>query len=84
MFAQFRALVERALKTGWAEEEVANALPSLARTYSLDLFDEAVITAPSVALNRPLKRPSHAENPGLSPGPESKALKRLRRDRLFH
>lgn len=46
MFAQFYALVERALKTGWAEEEVANALLSLAQTYSLDLLDDLLIGAP--------------------------------------
>jgi len=46
MLARFHALVEQALKTGWAEEEVANALLSLAQHYSLDLLDAAVIDIP--------------------------------------
>lgn len=48
ILAQFHDLVERALKTGWAEEEVANALLNLAQSYSLDLLDDAVIAAPSL------------------------------------
>jgi hypothetical protein len=48
LLAHFRALVERALKTGWAEEEVANALLSLAQLYSLDLLDDALIADPAL------------------------------------
>lgn len=47
MFTQFQALVERALRTGWAEEEVANALLSLAQTYSFDLSENAIIPLPA-------------------------------------
>ena len=46
--AQFYALVDRALKFGWAEEEVANALLSLAQTYSINLSDGAVVSDPVI------------------------------------
>jgi len=46
MLAQFCALVDRALKTGWAEEEVANALLSLAQDYSVSLLEDATIIRP--------------------------------------
>ena len=49
---QFSALVQRALRTGWAEEEVANALLSLAQNYSVSLAEDATIGAPE-------KRPLH-------------------------
>jgi hypothetical protein len=43
---QFQALVERALKAGWAEDEVANALLSLALQFKEGLLDEAMIESP--------------------------------------
>lgn len=43
---QFQALVERALKAGWAEDEVANALLSLAQRFKQDLLDDAMIEPP--------------------------------------
>jgi len=45
MLEEFLSLVERALKAGWAEEEVANALLSLAQTHALNLEDAAVADA---------------------------------------
>jgi|GEM_PF-3453420 len=48
---QFQALVERALKAGWAEDEVANALLSLALQFKEGLLDEAMIeSSPSKTL----------------------------------
>ena len=44
---QFQALVERALKTGWTEDEVANALLSLAQQFKEGMLDDAVIEYPS-------------------------------------
>jgi hypothetical protein len=49
LLAHFCALVERALETGWAEEEVANALLSLAQAYSGNLLDDALIVDPAVS-----------------------------------
>lgn len=46
MLPGFYALVDQGLKDGWAEEEVANALLSLAQNYALKLLDRAVIDIP--------------------------------------
>jgi hypothetical protein len=46
LLEHFRALVELALKSGWAEDEVANALLSLAQEFEAGLLDDAVIDAP--------------------------------------
>ena len=43
---QFQALVERALKAGWAEDEVANALLSLALQFKEGLLDDAMFESP--------------------------------------
>jgi hypothetical protein len=43
---EFRALIEHALKIGWAEEEIANALVGLSRNYALGLLEDAVIGMP--------------------------------------
>lgn len=43
MHREFRALVERALQAGWVEDQIANALVSLAQTYALDLERDLVV-----------------------------------------
>lgn len=44
--ADFEALVERASKVGWLEEEVANALLALATKKVVEVEDKAVIAIP--------------------------------------
>jgi hypothetical protein len=45
MLDQFHTLVEQALRAGWLEDEIANALLSLTQKYALTLSDDALILA---------------------------------------